>query len=360
MGNDHPITIEKKIEYNVFPIDPALRDAAYKIEEELFSKYSFQAKNDMYYKDISFDYWGNNYLHTLMCGVDRKDKETIVMLHGYQGNSLSFYRILPLIYEKFNAYAPDLFGMGLSSRPDITFVSPEQCNEIFIESLEAWRKALGLEKFYLCGHSLGGYFALIYALKYPEHVKDIILFAPSGITDLKRGGNIHETTPFIVKIGFKIIPYVWKTQPRLQDLNHSVATRKLLNMGLRKRYDISEEESELTAKITEYTLKYPKDLDQCLYYIFKYPLPTPQIPLEEQLDNKLLDKRILFLYGQTDWMERIGPLRLKEKFPDRIEFYTISKYGHTFPLENPEEVANVMNNYLVKEVKNNNHKNGFH
>lgn len=343
------ITIENKIDSVVFPIDPLLKEAAYKVERQLFEKYGFEAENDMYYKDIYFNYWGDNYLHTLMCGVDRKEKETIVMLHGYQGNSLSFYRIIPLIYKKFNTYAPDLLGMGLSSRPDIAFASPEQCNEIFIESLEAWRKSLGLKKFYLCGHSLGGYFALIYALKYPQHVKDLILFAPSGITDLRKGGNIHETVPFAVKIGFKLIPFAWKTQPRLQELNNNYATRKLLNISLRKRYTISEEESELTAQITEYTLKYPKDLDQCLYYVFKHPMPTPQIPIEEQLETELTDKRMLFLYGERDWMERIGPMRLKEKFPQRIEMYKISKFGHTFPLENPEEVADVINNHLIKE-----------
>ena len=38
-----------------------------------------------------------------------------------------------------------------------------------------------LTDFYLFGHSLGGYMVGNYALKYPQHVKKLILSSPAGV-----------------------------------------------------------------------------------------------------------------------------------------------------------------------------------
>ncbi|MBE3042135.1 alpha/beta hydrolase, partial [Candidatus Bathyarchaeota archaeon] len=40
----------------------------------------------------------------------------------------------------------------------------------FIDALEEWRVERKIEKFTLLGHSLGGYLAVSYALKYPGHI----------------------------------------------------------------------------------------------------------------------------------------------------------------------------------------------
>ena len=355
MGNSEqvPKLHNPSITNETYPIDETIQQQAYETEIKLFTKFVLPlTPNEMYYKDIPIDFKGNNYLHTLMCGHGRPDKKIMVCLHGYQGNSLSFYRIFPLIYENFTCYAPDLIGMGLSSRPIVEFTSPEMCNDYFIESIEAWRKAMNIDTFYLCGHSLGGYFALIYALRYPEHVKDIILFAPSCITDISKGGDIHENVWWAQKFGFRMISSFWQFQPRLQDISNNRLLSGMFNFALRKRYAISSEESELTGLITELTMKYPKDTDQCIYYIFKHPFPTPQLPIENDLETKLLDKKFLIMFGEKDWMEKIGIERLIQKDPVRFELFTISKYGHTFPLENPEEVADIINaKYSKKEEK---------
>ena len=52
------------------------------------------------------------------------------------------------------------------------------------------------------------------------------------------------------------------------------------------------------------------------------------------------------MYGEKDWMERVGIERLAKKYPERFDLFTVSKYGHTFPMENPSEVAEIINTYL--------------
>lgn len=53
-----------------------------------------------------------------------------------------------------------------------------QVENHFIDSLEDWRKKIGLEKMTLAGHSLGGYFATCYSKKYPERVEKLYLISP--------------------------------------------------------------------------------------------------------------------------------------------------------------------------------------
>lgn len=56
--------------------------------------------------------------------------------------------------------------MGLSSRPSYEAGPAEEILDEFVETIEGFRKAIGFEKFYLAGHSLGGYISLGYSLKY--------------------------------------------------------------------------------------------------------------------------------------------------------------------------------------------------
>lgn len=126
--------------------------------------------------------------------VERVGEETennLVMLHGY-GAGLGFF------YKNFEAlsrpphwklYALDMLGMGRSSRPPFRINAKDKESKVreaenwFIDALEEWRIKRGINKFTLLGHSLGGYMAVCYALKYPGHVNKLILASPVGIPE---------------------------------------------------------------------------------------------------------------------------------------------------------------------------------
>jgi len=79
----------------------------------------------------------------------------------------------------------DWIGTGRSSRVPFTLEpgaenSVDQAEAFFVESLEEWRKQMGLEKMILFGHSLGGYLSTCYSIKYPQHVEHLILISPGS------------------------------------------------------------------------------------------------------------------------------------------------------------------------------------
>jgi len=86
-------------------------------------------------------------------------------------------------------YAVDWLGMGRSARVPFTVKAKREdipgrvheAESFFVDSLEEWREKVGLEKMTLVGHSLGAYFSVVYALKYPTRVNKLILLSPAGV-----------------------------------------------------------------------------------------------------------------------------------------------------------------------------------
>jgi len=189
------------------------------------------------------------------------------------------------IKNDFIIICPDIIGMGLSSRLNLEFTSNEQCIDFFVESIEAFRVSLEKnynlnKKFVLCGHSLGGYFAANYALKYPQYIDSLFLMSPTGISDIEKyGGTITENMSTFMSISMKSASPLWKSKTTVQDISQKFMIKSLINYSLRKRYDKCKEENDILGEITEITLKYPKDLDTAIYFIFKHPFPTPVLPI---------------------------------------------------------------------------------
>ncbi len=82
-----------------------------------------------------------------------------------------------------------MLGMGRSSRPPFRIHAKDRQGKIteaenwFIDALEEWRIEKKIDRFTLLGHSLGGYMAVAYALKYPGHLNKLILASPVGIPE---------------------------------------------------------------------------------------------------------------------------------------------------------------------------------
>lgn len=117
--------------------------------------------------------------------------DTLVMLHGYGAGLGFFYKNFEGLsrVEGWKLYALDMLGMGNSSRPSFKVHAKDapgkiaEAESFFVDSLEEWRKVKKIEKFTLLGHSLGGYLAVSYALKYPGHLNKLILASPVGIPE---------------------------------------------------------------------------------------------------------------------------------------------------------------------------------
>jgi cardiolipin-specific phospholipase len=123
--------------------------------------------------------------------IGEEVEENLVMLHGYGAGLGFFYKNFEGLsrVRGWKLYALDMLGMGRSSRPPFKVHAKDQQGKIteaenwFIDALEEWRVLKKIDKFTLLGHSMGGYMAVAYSLKYPGHLNKLILASPVGIPE---------------------------------------------------------------------------------------------------------------------------------------------------------------------------------
>lgn len=123
--------------------------------------------------------------------VGEKADQHLVMIHGYGAGLGFFYKNFEPLSRLagWQVYALDLLGMGRSTRPPFRIKAKNRVDAIkeaedwFVDALEEWRLKRNIDRFTLMGHSLGGYMAVVYALKYPGHLNKLILASPVGIPE---------------------------------------------------------------------------------------------------------------------------------------------------------------------------------
>jgi pimeloyl-ACP methyl ester carboxylesterase len=96
----------------------------------------------------------------------------IVFIHGWLESHTTFSNIIKLLSDKYRCISIDLPGFGESDAIDnITLNKISKTLEILLDKI-------GVRKYYLVGHSLGGAVTLVYADKHKDEVKKIVLISP--------------------------------------------------------------------------------------------------------------------------------------------------------------------------------------
>ena len=137
----------------------------------------------------------------------RAQRVPLVLIHGFGGGVGLWAMNVDTLSQNRTVYAFDMLGFGRSSRPQLS-TDPAEAEEQFVDSIEKWREQVGLDKFVLLGHSLGGFLASSYALKYPCRIQHLILADPWGFPVKPTEDNINRHIPVWVKfLGAVLSPF---------------------------------------------------------------------------------------------------------------------------------------------------------
>jgi len=111
--------------------------------------------------------------------------EPIVLLHGGPGATHHYFHPhFSKLADSARVISYDQRGCGLSNRNEGDGYSIDQA----VDDLENLRKALGIDRWTVIGHSYGGLLAQCYAKKYPQSCKGLVLTCASpGVLNLEPG-----------------------------------------------------------------------------------------------------------------------------------------------------------------------------
>ncbi len=104
--------------------------------------------------------------------------EPLLLIHGGNSVAASWAPLLPRLAPRFHLLMPDRPGCGLTTPFDYRGVSLRRHG---VELVGGILDALGEDRVALAGNSMGGFFALAFAIEHPERVSKLVLLGePAG------------------------------------------------------------------------------------------------------------------------------------------------------------------------------------
>lgn len=99
----------------------------------------------------------------------------LLLLHGYPQTGAMWHRVAPALAEDRTVVVADLRGYGASSKPTTTEDHEPYSKRAMARDMVAVMRALGFERFDLCGHDRGARVSYRLALDHPGSLRRLVV-----------------------------------------------------------------------------------------------------------------------------------------------------------------------------------------
>ncbi|MFN6563199.1 MAG: alpha/beta fold hydrolase [Nostoc sp. ChiSLP01] len=242
----------------------------------------------------------------------------VIFLHGAWNDSSQWLSVMESLAENFHCFAPDLLGFGESENPNI-----HHSIDLQVECLAEFLQAVKLEKVYLVGHSLGGWIAASYALKYPENVNGMVLLAPEGVEIAGQQEYCRKMRRLL-----NYSPLVVKLLRSLITLTKILGWHEKITQDLQLRQDL---------------LRYPI----ACQLLFK----RRQAEIEaESLQKRLytIEAPVLILQGGQDTPDALAKTQVYAQLIPKVELKMIAHAGNDLPQSCAGDIAMDIREFITE------------
>lgn len=252
----------------------------------------------------------NDEVWTFAMNTDSKNVP-IVLLHGFGAGNAFWAMNLEELAVDHPVYAFDTLGFARSSRP--TFSNdPKKIEQQFVESIESWREAVGIDRMVLLGHSFGGFQAGSYALKYPDRLEHLIMVDPWGFDEMP-GLEDFPLWKLSVAYTVRLMVGPFSMIRALGPFGEWLI--KNIRPDLLQKYD-SIVEPAIFSQYIYHCNNNNNPSGEAAFHRMTAVGPWPLYPIGERLKNGLSDDvPVTFLYGKNTWMNNIYGTIIKENRP---------------------------------------------
>lgn len=246
-------------------------------------------------------------------------EETVVFLHGSGANTRHYDELINSLSQHYRVVIMDYLGHGLTGALDNDY-----SNQAFIQFFESFFDRLGLTKFHLAGHSMGGYWSLLYAQKNPARVNKIMLISSYGGICMTRPHNMQ---------------FIPEQLPFVETLTQFFFPRIIVNKIMKDyAYDPSSISDELLS--AQFDLMSIKNNRTYRKNFLNYEHPRMAI------DGTKLNHEIYMLAAENDNTHDLCEAKsLQNRLPIK-QTIILEKTGHLLATENPTETTAALLQFL--------------
>lgn len=244
----------------------------------------------------------------------------VVLLHGWPQSWYEWRHIIPGLASRYRVIAPDLRGLGDSSKPLSGYDKKTVGNDI-------WRlvhDVLGIGSFYLVGHDWGGPTAYAVASAHPDAVRKLaildVTIPGDGSPNISQGGRrwhhaFHQTPdlPEALIAGREDIYFTW--------FYRHYGARPLSEADIAEYLRVYRQPGALRAGFSFYRA-IPQDIEDNAAIAAQFKLPMP----------------VLALGGDSAWGRRMEVVESLRRMAVDVRGGVIANCGHWMPEEQPEEL----------------------
>lgn len=260
--------------------------------------------------------------------TDEGSGETIVFIHGLGSYIPAYDKIIPELSKNYRCIAIDLPGYGKSSKEPHSGMMT-----FYADVIHEFAKEMELGQFSMAGHSMGGQISMVYSIKWPEEIKNLILFAPAGFERFSAGQKewfVDVMTPLLVK------------STTYEGIETNLA------------YNFFKMPKDAEFMITDrMAMRTASDFENYCYAVSNSVNGMVSEPVIDKLDE--IKAPTLIFFGENDYLipnRYLNPGKTKdiaeyghEQIPNS-QLVMIPKCGHFLMFEKPEVVINHMNDFM--------------
>ncbi len=256
--------------------------------------------------------------------------QPVLMIHGGNSVAAAWEPLLSLLQPHFHLYAPDRPGCGLTEKIDYRRVAFREHAVAFVRSI---MDALGLEQASLVGNSMGGYWALVFALAHPDRIDRLALVGePAGSTEKLTWFHRLTATPGLNRLLYATVLKARREQAR----------EKLGRLAAHP-----ERVSEAFLDVTYAGAVLPGARLAWLSMLERVAPPFRPNELTYALRHELryLQRPVLIIWGDHDFFAPSWGEVLCRYLPE-AHLEVVADAGHFPWVDAPEHVATLLRNFL--------------
>ncbi|GFQ68004.1 hypothetical protein TNCT_432701 [Trichonephila clavata] len=280
-------------------------------------------------------------IRSLVANKDADGKATpLLLLHGFASGIGLWISNLDSLSQNRPLYAIDILGFGLSSRPAFS-KDAELAENQFVESIESWRKKVGLKQFILLGHSMGGYLAAAYSIKYPDNIKHLILADPWGFPIQDSSTRKIELPLWAKAVAAMLRPFNPLAGLRAAGPWGPRLVQRFRPDILRKFENIVADSSDVSNYIYHCNAQYPSG--EAAFKAMSAPFGWANRPMIQRISQIKHDIPITFIYGARSWIDSsIGLQTRAIRENSYVDIKMIQGAGHHVYVDKAEEFNEIV------------------